>query len=180
METAELFNSYQLRKKFDSDQLNRVQNWMQANGYLTDPVVMPGTMASALILLSFTATESDLQEYGEIILNASTGYREPETLQYVLSYLLSDPLNSATVQQLIFDRQAGRVTLQLVDDSEIKAINLPVILTPDWKAEAGVQWSREELVHLVGSIQEETAGDLITDTEFQALVTEHDHENNLN
>jgi len=162
MKAKEFFTSTIIRNTFDSSARNRVQNYMQGRGYLAD--FSPTEAAVSLIFLSCTATKEDLENFGDALLEAETTYRQPEPLLEVIRFILSDELNAATVERLTFDRMNGAVYIRLIDETEIKAVDLPVPVTPDWGAAPGVEFSRLQLCSLANDLSSEfIKGEIIHD-----------------
>ena len=165
MKTDDFYRLSIIRDKFEPGMIKAVRD------HLGNEDVTPERAADAVILLSACATEYDVQNFAELILNAKTANREPETLREVLGYILSDELNAACIEQITFDRRAGRVIIKLIDDTEIKVINLPTVATPDWKAPAGIEWTREDLIHIASELQaDDHCGEILTEAEYQDLI----------
>ena len=165
MKTQDFYRLTHIRNRFEPALVRAVRI------HLGDEDVTPERAAAAVILLSSCATECDVQNFAELILNAKTANREPETLREVLGYILSEELTAACIEQVTFDRRAGRVIIKLIDDTEIKVIDLPTVATPDWKAPAGIEWTREELVFIASELQaDDHCGEILTEAEYQNLI----------
>lgn len=173
----QFFNSYQLRKKFSSDSLNRVHRYMKVNGFLDTHQITSTQAAAALILLGCTATKSDLDTFGRELLILPTPGTEPEGILETISYSLSDKMNAATVQSLVFNRMQGLIIFTLIDDSR-HVVDMNVPIQPEWKQPGGITFLQHELVMISDSLNEqEQAGELIGEEGFQNIINEHDKEN---
>lgn len=179
MNIKQFFEQQTIRKKFFGEDIQRVQNWMQGAGYLKDPEVLPGEAATAVILLSMTCTEADLESFGHAILQSQTDYKEPETLQEILAFILSDETNGLAIEAIHFDRMKGRVTMSLVDGSEILVTTIRVPIRAEWKQPGGISWNKTELIILASNLAEIEyieAGEILSDADFKTLMNDlNDH-----
>ena len=165
MKLTDFYRLTHIRNRFEPGMVRAVRD------HLGNEDVTPERAAEAVILLSACAAESDIEHFGQLILNAKTDNLEPETLREVLGYILSDELTAACIEQVTFDRRAGRVLIRLIDYEQIKILGLPLPATPTWKADAGVVWDREELVLVASELQaDDHCGEILTEAEYQNLI----------